>query len=77
MIGAVVFVAGVALLVSARRERKHVLPVMPRLGAGVTSLGLATMTLALGGFAWHVVSIVFGAVAVGLLLWVMIEQLRR
>lgn len=77
LIGAVLFVAGVALFVSARRERDHVLPGMPRLGIGVAALGLASMTLTLGTFAWNIVSIVFGAIAVVLLLSVMIQQLRR
>ena len=76
-IGAFLFVAGVALFISARREREHVLPGMTRLGVGVAALGLASMALALETFAWHVVSIVFGAIAVVLLLWVMIQQLRR
>lgn len=77
LIGAILFVGGVALFVSARRERDHVLPGMQRLGIGVAALGLASMTLTLGTFAWNIVSIVFGAIAVGLLLSVMISQLRR
>ena len=77
LIGAILFVAGVALFVSARREREHVLPGMPRLGVGVAALGFASMALALETFEWNIVSIVFGAIAVVLLLSVMVQQLRR
>ena len=77
LIGAAVFVLGVALFISARRERADVIPGLPMLGAGVACLGLGSMTLTLGGFAWNIVSIVFGAVAVALLLTVLIRQLRR
>lgn len=50
---------------------------LPRLGLGVASLGLGTLALTQPGLWWSIASIGFGAVAVGLLGSIVLQNLRR
>ena len=77
-------VAGVALFVTGavvwRLARSGTLGGprwLPRLGAGVATLGLGTLALTQPGLWWSIASIVFGAVAVALLATIVLENLRR
>ena len=50
---------------------------LPRLGLGVAALGMGTLALTQPGIWWSVASICFGAVAVGLLGAIVLQNLRR
>ena len=50
---------------------------LPRLGLGVASLGLGTLSLTQPGLGWSIASIVFGAIAVVLLGTIVLRNLRR
>jgi hypothetical protein len=76
-IGLATLAAGVALLVTTRRERADVPPWTPRLALAVTALGLATLAATRPGLAWSISSISFSLIAIVLLAWVIIDILRR
>ena len=50
---------------------------LPRLGLGVSSLGMGTLALTQPGLGWSLASILFGAVAVALLGAIVLQNLRR
>ena len=75
--GITLFIAGAVLWRLARSGRLAGPRWLPRLGAGVATLGLGTMTLAQPGLWWSVGSIIFGALAVALLATIVLENLRR
>ena len=76
-LGVVLFVAGALLWYAAGRWRTPVPPHVPRLGLGMSALGLSVLAAAQPGVAWTVVSICFSVVAIVLLLSVIAEMLRR
>ena len=75
--GVALFVTGAVMWRLARTGRVAGPRWLPRLGAGVATLGLGTLALTQPGLWWSVASIVFGAVAVGLLGSIVLENLRR
>lgn len=76
-IGTALFVGGAVLWRLARSGRIAGPAWLPRFGVGLAALGLGTLALTQPGLWWSVGSIVFGAVAVGLLAGVVIENVRR
>jgi hypothetical protein len=76
-LGVVTFVAGSVLWRVARRDRALVAPWLPRLGLGIAVLGLGTLAITLEGVGWNFVSIVASLVAIGLIVSVLLEILRR
>lgn len=76
-LGVVTFVAGSVLWRVASRNRTLVAPWLPRLGLGIAVLGVGTLAITLEGVAWNFVSIVASLVAIGLIVSVLLEILRR
>jgi hypothetical protein len=76
-VGLVTLLAGVALWFSARRERALVPPWLPRLAVAIVALGLGTIAATGPGFWWSVSSISFSLIAIVLLVWVIVDTLRR
>jgi hypothetical protein len=76
-LGVVTFVAGSVLWRVASRERSLVAPWLPRLGIGIAVLGLGTLVLTLDAVVWNFVSIGASLVAIGLIVSVILEILRR
>ena len=76
-LGVVTFVAGSVLWRVASRERALVAPWLPRLGLGIAILGLGTLAITLQGVVWNFVSIAASLVAIGLIVSVLVEILRR
>jgi hypothetical protein len=76
-IGLATLAAGVALLVTSRRERAHVPAWMPRLALAVAALGVATLAATRPGLAWSISSISFSLIAIVLLAWVIVDIARR
>jgi hypothetical protein len=76
-LGVVTFVAGSVLWRVASRERAIVAPWLPRLGLGIAVLGLGTLAITLEGVAWNFVSIGASLVAIGVIVSVIVEILRR
>ena len=76
-LGVVTFVAGSVLWRVASRERALVAPWLPRLGLGIAILGVGTLAITLPGVAWNFVSIAASLVAIGLIVSVLLEILRR
>lgn len=76
-LGMLLFVGGATLWRLARSGRISGPAWLPRLGIGVASLGLGTLSLTQPGLWWSIGSIVFGAIAVGLLATVVLENVRR
>ncbi|HJR67047.1 MAG TPA: hypothetical protein VJ802_11530 [Gemmatimonadaceae bacterium] len=76
-LGVVTFVAGSVLWRVASRERAIVAPWLPRLGIGIAVLGLGTLAITLEGVFWNFVSIVASLVAIGVIVSVILEILRR
>jgi hypothetical protein len=76
-IGLITLVAGGALWFSARRERAHVPPWLPRLAVAIVALGLGTLAATEPGFWWSLSSISFSLIAIVLLVWVIVDSLRR
>lgn len=76
-LGVVTFVAGSVLWRFASRERAKVAPWLPRLGLGIAVLGLGTLAITLEGVVWNFVSIAASLVAIGVIVSVILEILRR
>lgn len=76
-LGVVTFVAGSVLWRVASRERALVAPWLPRLGLGIAVLGLGTLAITLEGVAWNFVSIAASLVAIGVIVSVLLEIIRR
>ena len=76
-LGVVTFVAGSVLWRVASRERALVAPWLPRLGVGIAVLGLGTLAITLGGVGWTFVSIAASLIAIGVIVSVLLEILRR
>jgi hypothetical protein len=76
-LGVVTFVGGSVLWHVASRERALVAPWLPRLGLGIAVLGLGTLAITLNGVAWNFVSIAASLVAIGVIMSVLLEILRR
>ena len=76
-VGVVTLLAGLALLATSRRERAQVPAWMPRLALAVAALGVATLAATRPGVGWSVSSISFSLIAIVLLLWVIVDMLRR
>lgn len=76
-LGVLLFVGGAALWRLAQSGRMAGPAWLPRLGIGISSLGLGTLSLTQPGLWWSIGSIVFGAIAVGLLATVVLENVRR
>jgi hypothetical protein len=76
-IGAITLVGGLLLLATSRRERAAVPVWMPRLAAAVVSLGVSTLAATRPGIAWSISSISFSLIAIILLVWVIVDNLRR
>jgi len=76
-IGVVTLLVGLALLVTSRRERTAVPPWLPRLALAVTALGVATLAATRSGVSWSVSAISFSLIAIVLLVWVMVDMVRR
>ena len=75
--GVALFITGAVVWRLARTGRLAGPRWLPRLGAGVGTLGLGTLALTQPGLWWSVGSIIFGAVAVALLGSIVLENLRR
>lgn len=76
-LGVVTFVAGSVLWRVASRERAIVAPWLPRLGLGIAVLGLGTLAITLQGVVWNFVSITASLIAIGVIVSVILEILRR
>jgi hypothetical protein len=76
-LGVVTFVAGSVLWRVASRERAIVAPWLPRLGLGIAVLGLGTLAITLQGVVWNFVSIAASLIAIGVIVSVILEILRR
>lgn len=76
-LGVVTFVAGSVLWRVASRERAIVAPWLPRLGLGIAVLGLGTLAITLQGVVWNFVSIAASLIAIGVIVSVIVEILRR
>ena len=76
-LGVVTFVAGGVLWRVASRERAFVAPWLPRLGLGIAVLGLGTLAITRDGVRWNVASIAASLVAIGIIISVLLEILRR
>ena len=76
-LGVVTFVGGSVLWHVASRERALVAPWLPRLGLGIAVLGLGTLAITLNGVVWNFVSIGASLVAIGVIISVLLEILRR
>jgi hypothetical protein len=76
-VGLVTLLAGIALLVTTRLERKALPRWMPRLATAVCALGLATLAARQPGLWWSVSAIAFSLVAIILLILVIADNLRR
>ena len=76
-IGIVVFVAGALLWRRARMLKDGAPPWFARLGMGVTSLGLATMTATLPGLPWSIASIGLSVISIACLAAVIRASTRR
>lgn len=76
-LGVVTFVAGSVLWRVAIRERAIVAPWLPRLGVGIAVLGLGTLAITLQGVVWNFVSIIASLIAIGVIISVILEILRR
>lgn len=76
-IGVVLVIGGALLWLASRRERGRVPPNLPRLGAGIASLGLSSLALTRSGLTWHILSSCFSLVAIVLIGSVALENLRR
>jgi hypothetical protein len=76
-LGVVTFVAGSVLWRVASRNRPLVAPWLPRLGLGIAVLGLGTLAITLEGVGWNFASIAASLVAIGLIVSVLLEILRR
>lgn len=76
-LGIVTFVAGSIVYYLASRGPARGPRWLPRLGAGVASLGLSTLALTQPGLAWVISSICFSAIAILLIGSVVLEILRR
>ena len=73
-----ILVAGAAILfLTTRRERADLPPWLPRLAPAIALLGVATLAAAREHVAWSVASIVCSLVAIGLVLTVLRDILRR
>jgi hypothetical protein len=76
-LGVVTFVAGSVLWRVASRERSLVAPWLPRLGLGIAVLGLGTLAITREAVGWNFVSIAASLVAIGVIVSVLLEILRR
>ena len=76
-LGISLFVAGALLWFAVGRWRTPVPPYVPRLGVGMSALGLGVLAATQPGVPWTFVSICFSVVAIVLLLSVIVEMLRR
>lgn len=76
-VGIALFVAGALIWRLAATGVLRGAAWLPQLGLGVASLGLGTLALTQPGLWWSIVSIAFGAIAVGLLGAIVLRNLRR
>jgi hypothetical protein len=76
-LGIVTFIAGAVLWYVSNRERELVPAWVPRLGVGVTALGLSTMASTQPELGWKIFSIALSLVAITMILSVLRENLRR
>lgn len=76
-VGTALFVGGAVVWRLAHSGRIRGPAWLPRFGIGLAALGLGTLALTQPGLWWSVGSIVFGAIAVGMLAAVVIENVRR
>ena len=76
-LGIVTFIAGAVLWYVSNRERALVPAWVPRLGVGVTALGLSTMASTQPELGWKIFSIALSLVAITMILSVLRENLRR
>ncbi len=70
-LGIITFIAGAVLWYVSNRERPLVPTWVPRLGIGVTALGLSTLASTQPQLGWKVFSSALSLVAITLLLWVL------
>lgn len=77
LIGIALFVTGAVVWRLATRRALQGPLWLPRLGLGVAALGLGTLSLTQPGLWWSIASILFGAIAVGLLGAIVLQNLRR
>ena len=77
LVGIALFVSGAVVWRLATRGILGGPQWLPRLGLGIAALGLGTLSLTQPGLWWSIASIVFGAVAVGLLGAIVLRNLRR
>jgi hypothetical protein len=76
-LGIVTFIAGAVLWWVSNRERALVPSWVPRLGIGVTALGLSTMAATQPALPWKLASSALSLVAIVLIVLVLRENLRR
>ena len=77
LVGIALFVTGAVVWRLAARGTLNGPRWLPRLGLGVSALGLGTLSLTQPGLWWSIASILFGAIAVGLLGAIVLQNLRR
>ena len=77
LVGIALFVTGAVVWRLATTGALRGPPWLPRLGLGVAALGLGTLSLTQPGLWWSIASILFGAIAVGILGAIVLRNLRR
>ena len=77
LVGIALFVTGAVVWRLSTRGTLRGPLWLPRLGLGVAALGLGTLSLTQPGLWWSIASILFGAIAVGLLGAIVLQNLRR
>ena len=76
-IGIATFLIGAGLWARSQWGRRPVPPWLARLGLGTAALGLSTLAMTQSGLAWTISSICCSLVAIILIVWVIVDTIRR